>query len=129
VTGIDIFSPEGMYRAASYEHVAIAGDFAFIAGQVARDENGTLVAPGDAGAQAAQIFRNLGKILDHLGAAPDQVVRITTLLADLGDSAAVAAERKAFFGEHRPPHTGYAVGLGPQVKVELEFTVYLKPAR
>lgn len=126
MTGITLKSPDGMYRAAGYEHVAIAGDFAYVAGQVARDEAGQLVGPNDAAAQAALIYANLGKILHLIGARPDQVVKINTILTDRADGPAVSAERVKFFGTHRPPHTGIIAGLGgPEVRVEVELVVYL----
>jgi len=125
--GITLSSPPDVARASSYEHVAVAGDFAFIAGQVARDENNQWVGIGDAGAQAAQVYRNIGRILAHIGATPDQVVKINTILVDRADSQAITAERLKFFGDHRPPHTGIVItGLGsPEVKVEVEVVVYL----
>ena len=126
-TGIMLSSPPDVNRAASYEHVARAGDFAFVAGQVARDESGQWVGIGDAGAQAAQVYRNIGRILAHIGATPEQVVKINTILVDRADAPAITAERLRFFGDHRPPHTGIIVsGLGsPEVKVEVEVVVYL----
>ena len=126
-TGIILSSPPDVSPVAGYEHVARAGDFAFVAGQVARDPQGQWVGVGDAGAQAAQVYRNIGAILRHIGATPDQVVKINTILVDRADGAAVAVERKAFFGTHRPPHTGIIIaGLGsPEVKVEVEVVVYL----
>lgn len=125
--GITLSSPPDVSRAASYEHVARAGDFAFVAGQVARNEAGQWVGIDDAGAQAAQVYRNIGRILAHIGATPDQVVKINTILVDRADSPAVTAERLKFFGDHRPPHTGIIIaGLGsPEVKVEVEVIVYL----
>ena len=83
--------------------------------------------PGRCRAQAAQVYRNIGAILRHIGATSDQVVKINTILVDRADGPAVAAERKAFFGDHRPPHTGIIIaGLGsPEVKVEVEVVVYL----
>ena len=43
------------------------------------------------------------------------------------DRDAITAERLAFFGEHRPPHTGIIIaGLGsPEVLVEVEVIAYL----
>jgi 2-iminobutanoate/2-iminopropanoate deaminase len=123
---ITLSSPPDIYAPASYEHVARAGDFAFIAGQVSKDRNGVLVGAGDAALQAAQIYRNIDAILDHIGALPTQVVKITTYLVDAEDSAAVSAERKRFFGDHRPPHTGLIVAAlgGPDVRLEVELVVY-----
>ncbi|WP_172121835.1 MULTISPECIES: RidA family protein [unclassified Devosia] len=127
---ITLSSPPDVFPAASYEHVSIAGDFAFVAGQVARDEAGQWVGIGDAGAQAAQVYRNIGRILAHIGATPRDVVKIMVFLTDRADAPAVTAERKKFFGEHRPPHSGIIIGgLGsPEVKVEVEVIVYLPKA-
>jgi 2-iminobutanoate/2-iminopropanoate deaminase len=124
---IILTSPPDVFPAANDEHVSIAGDFAYVAGQVARDENGQWVGLGDAGAQAAQVYKNIGRILAHIGATPQDVVKIMVFLTDRADSAAISAERKKFFGDHRPPHSGIIIGgLGsPEVKVEIEVIAYL----
>jgi 2-iminobutanoate/2-iminopropanoate deaminase len=123
---ITLASPPGVARAATYEHAARAGDFLFVAGQVARDENNDWVGIGDAGSQAAQVYRNIGLILAHFGATPADVVKINTIMTDRADRDAVTTERLKFFGDHRPPHTGIIVfGLGsPEVKVEVEVVAY-----
>ena len=122
-----LLSPPDVAPAATYEHVARAGDFVFIAGQIAKDEQGTWVGLGDAGAQARQVYRNIGRCLAAVGATPQDVVKIHTILVDRADRDAVTAERLAFFGDHRPPHTGIiVVGLGsPEVRVEVEVVAYL----
>jgi 2-iminobutanoate/2-iminopropanoate deaminase len=122
-----LLSPPDVAPAATYEHVARAGDFVFIAGQIAKDEHGHWVGLGDAGAQARQVYRNIGRCLAAVGATPQDVVKIHTILVDRADRDAVTAERLAFFGEHRPPHTGIiVVGLGsPEVRVEVEIVAYL----
>jgi 2-iminobutanoate/2-iminopropanoate deaminase len=120
-------SPPTVMRAATYEHAARAGDFVFIAGQVARDESGAWVGVGDAGAQAAQVYRNIARVLDHVGATAANVVKINTISVDRADGPAITAQRIAFFGDHRPPHTGVIVtGLGsPEVRVEVEVIAYV----
>lgn len=127
---IHLSSPPDIYTPPSYEHVAQAGDFAFVAGQVSRDRSGTLVGAGDAVAQADQVYRNLGAILRHIAATPAQVVKITTYLVNADDSSAATAARKAFFGDHRPPHTGIIVAAlgGPEVRIEVEVVVYNPPS-
>jgi enamine deaminase RidA (YjgF/YER057c/UK114 family) len=123
---ITLASPPDVARAATYEHAARAGDFLFVAGQVARNENNEWVGIDDAGRQAAQVYRNIGRILAHFGAGPADVVKINTIMTDRGDRDAITAERLKFFGDHRPPHTGIIVfGLGsPEVKVEVEVIAY-----
>jgi len=113
--------------AATYEQVARAGDFAFVAGQIAKDAAGNWVGLGDASAQARQVYKNIGLILASLGATPGDVVKINTILTDRRDRDAITAERQRFFGDHRPPHTGIIItGLGsPEVLVEVEVVVYL----
>lgn len=127
IHAVQLSSPADLERGPTYEHVAHAGDFIFVAGQIARGENNELVGVGDAGEQAAQIYRNIGKILAHVRAQPSDVAKINTILVSAGDRAAVAAERLKFFGKHQPPHTGIIVsGLGAaDVKVEVEIVVYL----
>jgi 2-iminobutanoate/2-iminopropanoate deaminase len=128
---IVLSSPANVAPATTYEHVARAGDFAFVAGQIAKDEHGNWVGVGDAGAQARQVYVNIGRILDSIGARPTDVVKINTISVDRADRDAITAERLKFFGSHRPPHTGIIIaGLGsPEVRVEVEVVVYMPPGR
>lgn len=123
----ETINPDGMYRAGTYAHAIRAGQTLYIAGQVARDEAGELVGPGDAVLQARQVYENLGKVLEAAGARPEHVVKVTTYLVDAADGAAAAAARVDFFGEHRPPHTGLIVKAlgGPEVRLEVESVAVL----
>ena len=47
---IILSSPPGMFKGPTYEHAARFGDFIFVAGQVAKDIDGKLIAPDDAAA-------------------------------------------------------------------------------
>jgi 2-iminobutanoate/2-iminopropanoate deaminase len=127
---IELVSPENVHRAANYEHAARAGDFVFVAGQIARDAAGNWVGLGDAGAQAVQVWRNIAAILAHFGAGAADIVKVNTILVDRADGPAVTAARFAVLGAHRPPHTGIVVhGLGsPEVRVEVEVVAYVPQA-
>jgi len=102
-----------------------AGNTIYVAGQVSKDVNGDIVAPGDAAAQARQAFANLEKVLAAAGANWTNVVKITTYLADPADSAAVSKVRSEVFGSHRPPHVGLVALPGPEVCVEVEVVAVL----
>jgi enamine deaminase RidA (YjgF/YER057c/UK114 family) len=119
---LEIIVPKGMYTTPSYNHVARVGNILFVAGQVSRDENGNVVHPHDAVAQARQVYKNLGQALAAAGAGFQDVVKITTFLLDRADSAGVTEVRYEHFGDHRPPHTGLIIaGLGtPEVRLEVE---------
>lgn len=122
-----IIDPSGITVATSYSHVSRAGDFIYVAGQISKDSAGNWVGLGDAGAQARQVYRNIGLCLSSAGASARDVVKINTIFVDRADRDAITAERLAFFGEHRPPHTGIIIaGLGsPEVLVEVEVIAYL----
>ena len=124
----ETYQPDGIYQPSSYNHAMRAGNTLYVAGQVARDADGVLVAPGDAAGQAQQVFHNLGVVLNAAGADWRNVVKVTTYLVDRNDAAAVSAVRLAHFGEHRPPHTGLIVaGLGsPDVRLEVEVIAVLE---
>jgi len=127
---VQIIDPPGVAPTPSYSHVARAGDFVFVAGQIAKDETGAWVGIGDAGAQARQVYRNIGRCLASVGASARDVVKINTILVDRADREAVTAARFAFFGDHRPPHTGIIASLGsPEVRVEVEVIAYVPVER
>jgi 2-iminobutanoate/2-iminopropanoate deaminase len=120
----------GVFRSPRYDHIARvgmgAGDLVFLAGQVGRDAAGNLVGPGNAAAQAAQLFANIGAHLASIGAGPCDVVKVTTLLTDRADRDAVGAAHEKFFAGHRPPNTLVIVaGLAlAEMKVEVEVIVH-----
>ena len=127
---MQIIDPPGVAPAASYSHVSRAGDFVHVAGQIAKDETGAWVGIGDAGAQARQVYINIGRCLASVGATARDVVKINTILVERTDRDAVTAARLAFFGDHRPPHTGIIAGLGsPEVRVEVEVIAYVPAER
>jgi len=121
-----IFQPEGMYRTPSYVHGIRAGNTLYVAGQVARDEHGAVVGR-DASAQARQVYKNIGRVLEAAGARWTDIVKMTTYLVDRADSPAVSEVRFEHLGDHRPPHTGVIVaGLGsPDLKLEVDVVAVL----
>ena len=122
---VELGSPSNVAPDDSYEHAARAGDFIFLAGQIAMDETGAWVG-GDAANQARQIYINIDRILKHMGATRRQVVKVNTILTDLADRPDVAKIRLEYFGDHHPPHTGVVVAaLGlPEIRMEVEVIAY-----
>lgn len=84
-----------------FAHVARldTGDGALLvlAGQVAVDDTGVVVAPGDAGAQAERIFEIIGGLLEAHGAGFGDVLHIRTFMTDLDDLPAYGAVRRRIF--------------------------------
>ena len=107
-------------------HVVVASGsrLVFVAGQVAEDDQGRLVGPGDLAAQARQAFANVGRALAAAGARPDQVTKITIFVVDLReeDLPAIDEGRVALFREHKPADAliGVAALAHPGCLIEVE---------
>lgn len=122
-----IFNPDKLGTPLGlYSHVAIAGETAYIAGQVGIDGSGTL-AGADIEAQLRQTMSNLAAALEAAGSSLDRVVKFTTYLIDAADIDAFMAARKKLFPEFfsttdYPPNTLLVVDrlVKPELKIEIE---------
>jgi enamine deaminase RidA (YjgF/YER057c/UK114 family) len=118
--------PDGVAAANGYSHVVIGtGRFVAIAGQIALDENGELVGPGDPVAQAKHVFDNLDRCLAAAGATFDDVVKLTFFVTDVGILPAVREVRDAVIDTSKPP-ASTAVQVASLVRPEflLEVEAY-----
>jgi 2-iminobutanoate/2-iminopropanoate deaminase len=79
------------------------GALLILSGQVAVDDDGEVVAPGDAGTQARKIFEIIGGILESQGATFADVLHIRTFMTNLDDLPAYAAVRTRVFTTTPPP--------------------------
>ncbi|WP_404363123.1 RidA family protein [Corallococcus coralloides] len=81
---VTLLNPEGIMKPDVYRQVAIATGTrqVHIAGQVAYDAEGQLVARGDLAGQVAQAYRNVALALAAAGATFDDVVRLTIYVVD-----------------------------------------------
>jgi 2-iminobutanoate/2-iminopropanoate deaminase len=100
-----------------YSHAVVAGDFVFLAGQIARDPISGHLIEGDITAQTARCLEIVSDILKSLGLSLADVIRTTVFLSDIGDFEAVF-------------QAPYPVRSTPQVKmpfgalVGIEVTAY-----
>jgi enamine deaminase RidA (YjgF/YER057c/UK114 family) len=75
----------GISPGYGYAHaVTTSGRLAFVSGQVAVDERGELVGPGDLAAQTTHALGNLHRVLTALGADWPDVARFTWYVLDAG---------------------------------------------
>jgi len=101
------------------------GALLMLAGQVAVDDGGRVVAPGDAGKQAERIFELIEAILRAHGAELRDVLHIRTYLTDLGDLPAYGAVRRRLFPGSPPPASTTVQVSGlflPGAVLEVEVT-------
>ena len=66
---VEVLNPEGLSKPDMYRQVAVAtgSRLVFIAGQVARDADGSPVGAGDLAAQTEQAFRNVAIAVEAAG--------------------------------------------------------------
>jgi len=131
---VSLINPDGHVKIPSYHHVAVATGTkqVHIAGQVAWDENGELVAPGDLAGQVAQVYRNVAKSLESVGATFHDVVRFTWYAAGweremyeaFNAGVATAAEE---FDLPKPPLSliGVEILFEPGILIEAEVTAVI----
>jgi 2-iminobutanoate/2-iminopropanoate deaminase len=87
-----------------YNQAVKAGGVLYCSGQIALDPStGVMVGGGDVEAETRQVLTNLKAVLEAGGSSPQQVLRTTVFLADLGDFARVNAIYAEMFGEGVSP--------------------------
>jgi enamine deaminase RidA (YjgF/YER057c/UK114 family) len=95
-----------------------------LSGQVALDDTGAVLAPGDTGAQATRIFEIIDGLLAAHGATFRDVLHVRTYLLDMADLPAYAAVRRRIFPADPPASTTVQVSalFLPGLTLEVEVT-------
>ncbi|MEU9517869.1 RidA family protein [Streptomyces sp. NPDC048224] len=126
-----ITAPEGVAPAAQYTHVVLGtGRFVAVSGQLALDEDGTVVGVGDAAAQARQVFENLRRCLASAGASFDDVVKLTFFVTDMAHMGAIRAARAEHIPYDRLPAASavqVAALVRPEFLMEIEAFAVVAP--
>ena len=118
----------------AYSHVVRLdsgdGSLLFLSGQVALDENGELVGPGDMRAQAFYVMELIEKILAAHGATLDDVVNIRTFLTDMDLLPEYGEARRAYIKGEPPSSTTVEVSrlFRPGALLEVEVVAALTRA-
>ena len=101
----------------------------YIAGQVAVDAIGNIVAPGDVVGQASRAFANVRSAVTAAGGTVADIVKVTWYVVGFRPELlpALAHARRDIFGDHEPASTlvGVAALANPQYLVEVEAIAVL----
>lgn len=110
------------------------GTLLMLAGQVAVDDEGEVVAPGDAAAQAERIFEIIQGVLAAYGATFADVMHIRTFITNLDHLPAYGSVRRRLFpaapAANPPASTTVEVSrlFLPGAVLEVEVTAAVKTA-
>lgn len=77
----------------------------FLSGQVSRDAEGRLVAPGDMSEQTRQVIRNMQTVLEAAGGSLSDIVSIVVYTTDMRQFKEIVAARMEFFEDNLPTST------------------------
>ena len=121
-----VASPRQRPTGPSYAQVVIASGkkLVFIAGQLARDEQGNIVGKGDWEAQIRQTCKNIGLALAAAGATFADVVESITFVTDIREYMKHSAVRGEFFGAEPPTSTTIGISelADPDGMIEIRVT-------
>jgi 2-iminobutanoate/2-iminopropanoate deaminase len=109
-----------------YTDAVRAGDTIWVSGLLAVDGAGELRGGADVVAQAEQVFANLARVLDHVGAQFADIVKVVVYLIDIEHRTPINEVRRHYFGAARPASTLVEVSrlAHPGALVEIEAVVY-----
>jgi enamine deaminase RidA (YjgF/YER057c/UK114 family) len=101
---IRFLNPAELAPPPGYSNIAEVrrGRIVYFAGQVATDDQGKLVGGNDFGAQAQQVFRNLGVALAAIGCTARHLAKLTVFVRDMRRIAEYRAARDRFFATSEP---------------------------
>ena len=112
-------------RWGPYSSAVKADDTLYLSGQLGIDPATGELAEG-VEAQARQAMRNIAGVLEDAGASFDNVVKMTVLLADINDFAAVNEVYGSFLSEPYPARSAFQVAAIPKgALVEIEAIAVL----
>ena len=112
-------TPRGPYSPA-----VRAGDFIFVAGQVAVDPATDQISKGDIQHETRMTLNNIRRILEGAGASMADVVRVGVYLADGSEFAKMNEVYAEFFGENKPARTTIACKFAADIRVEIDCVAW-----
>ena len=107
------------------------GDFIYLSGQVAVDDDHKIVGEGDFEAQARQVYSRIEALLNQEGSGLPRVFKTTSYLTDMANLSKLVEVRKEFFRPPFPADTTVEVkGLAaPRLMLEVEVIALIEGRR
>ena len=123
-----VIVPFGIFSNAAWQP---PGRVLHIAGQVAWDEEGRIVGPGDMAAQTRQVLVNIRNILASVGGEMGDIVSVNVYVTEMSGLKQIHEVRAEFFERPYPASTLVAVAglVEPELLVEINAVAVIPEAR
>jgi 2-iminobutanoate/2-iminopropanoate deaminase len=119
-SGEAIYHPFVGIAGLPFSEAVEVGDLLFLAGQIGSDATGQVV-PGGISAETRQALANIHTVLERHGSSLRRVVKVTVMLRDMEEWAAMNAEYVKVFGSRLPARSAFGTtGLALGARVEIE---------
>lgn len=110
-----------------YSQGIVAGDFAFLSGQIPIDPKTRQIITGGIEAQTHQVMQNIKAVVKAAGADMARVVKMTVFLTDMDDFSTVNGIYEQYFSGILPARSVIQVSALPMgANIEMEAVVSLK---
>ena len=121
-----IFTDKAPLPIGPYSQCIKAGNFLYLSGQIPLDPATKKLVEGGIKEQTAQVFKNIGHVLEAAGAKFENIVKTTVLLSDMGDFGAMNEVYAQHFTTNPPARSAFAVKTLPMnAMVEIECVAVL----
>ncbi len=118
---------QGLSASPAFAPGVQVGELLFISGQVAQNNEGNLVGPGDCEAQTRHIMSRIQTTAEAAGATMRDVVKTTTFLTDVAGHPAFSRVRAETFPNNPPASSTVIVAalVRPEFLVEVDAIVHI----
>ncbi|KAJ8033722.1 2-iminobutanoate/2-iminopropanoate deaminase [Holothuria leucospilota] len=104
-----------------YNQAVAVGETVYVSGQIGLDPDSGSMVEGGFEAEAHQVFKNIGAILESSGLTYNDVVKCTVLLASMDEFQTLNAIYGSYFKSNYPARAAYQVAALPKnARVEIE---------
>ncbi len=106
--------------------VVIAGDYAYLSGQISMDPDSGDVIKGTIQEETKRVLENIRLILEDMGLTLENIVKCDVYLSSIKDFDGMNSVYREFLGETCPPaRTCVAMELWGEMKIEVSAVILL----
>jgi len=123
---LEYLNPEGSSNRPFSEAVRV-GNLLFTSGNLGRDPETRKLPEGGITAETKQCLENIKTVLEKYGSSINKVVKVTVMLADISEWAAMNEVYVTFFTDNKPARSAFGGnGLAGGARVEIECVAYIE---